>query len=203
MSVIVALDFEHTSNGHIFQIGAYCLNDNDTFDYLVNPEHPLDPFAIEKTRKIDADLIDCPTWATVGPKWFSWLRSKVKEGENLLFLGHNFNGSEVKCLKKSFDVYPETLKMCPDFVRDAWAVDTLTIAKRLKMKNNKQEEVYCRLFRKLPERAHDALNDAKCCAEIAHHELFSPMWDSVKTRMGGSASKKWEDYFIIKDTTTI
>jgi len=198
MSVKVALDFEHTDN-RIFQIGAYCLNDHDTFYCSVNPECPLNSFAIETTGTKDEDLIDCPTWATVGPKWFSWLRSKVKEGETLLFLGHNFNRSEVWCLKTSFEKYRETLEMCPDFVRDANVVDTLTIAKRLKMKNNKQEEVYYRLFGKTPEGAHDALNDAKCCAEIAHHELFYPMWDSVKTRMGGKSrkGKKWEEYFVV------
>lgn len=208
MSVIVALDFEHTDD-HIFQIGAYCLNDHDTFYYSVNPERPLNMFAIFATNLNDKDLMDCPTWATVGPMWYSWLCSKVKEGETLLFLGHNFNRSEVGCLKKSFNVYPETLKMCPDCVRDAWVVDTLTIAKRLKMKKNDQEtngqeHIYYRLFGKFPEHPHDALDDAKCCAEIAHHELFRPMWDAVKTRMGGTSrvSPKWSDYFILKDTNT-
>jgi DNA polymerase III epsilon subunit-like protein len=203
-SRVIALDFEHTDH-HIFQIGAYCLGDHDTFCHSVNPERPLNQFALEKTGFTDAELVDSPTWVTVGPMWFSWLRSKVKEGETLVFLGHNFNGSEVKCLKTSFVDYPETLKICPDFVRDANVIDTLTIAKRLGMKDNQQENVYQRLFEKSPERAHDALDDAKCCAEIAQHELFRPMWDSVRGRMGGNSrvNPKWVDYFRLKDTVPV
>jgi DNA polymerase III epsilon subunit-like protein len=202
MDVTISLDFEHT-DGHIFQIGSYCLDDHDTFYHSVNPGYELNSFAISATKLTDEDLKDCPTWATVGPMWFSWLRSKVKEEETLCFLGHNFNGSEVKCLKTSFIDYPETLEIFPDFVRDATVVDTLTIAKRRGMKDNRQENVYQNLFGKLPERAHDALDDAKCCAEIAQHESFRPMWDSVKTRMGGNGRVKptWEDIF--KDTVTV
>ena len=201
MVVIVALDFEHTDS-HIFQIGSYCLNDHDTFCHSVNPERPLNQFALEKTGFTDAELVNYPTWATIGPMWFSWLRSKVKEDDTLIFLGHNFNRSEVGCLKKSFDVYPETLKICPEFVRDAYVVDTLTIAKRLKETKNNQGEVYERLFSRRPDAAHDALDDAKCCAEIAQHERFRPLWDSVKTRMGGTAYSKWNALFSTRTTVT-
>jgi DNA polymerase III epsilon subunit-like protein len=202
MKKYIAIDFEFTGDNRPFQIGAIT-QDGDEFMSIINPEENISHIALEKTKyKFTDELVkQYPTWKEIGRQFFEWVDKISENGvHQIVFIGHNINNGDVGCIIKGFERYPELIKLCPKSLETSMSVCTLTITKKLKLKlnipNNKQETVYQKLFEKLPNDSHDALDDAKCCMQIATHEIFQPLLEMNTKPIGGTAHKKWKSIFI-------
>lgn len=168
---LVVVDVETTglsvAHSRIVSVAASCAGAE--FSALVNPKCPIPRVAARVHGITDARVRDQPDWATVGARFWAWVRERASAAamptRPLALVGHNAKRFDVPLLVR------ETLRAGGAVPRRLFVVDTLRVCRFVfkMLRCHRQAVVYETLFGRPPEGAHNALWDVRALSQIIAH----------------------------------
>lgn len=180
---IIAVDIETANRydrGSICQIAFVGSRDGKTetlFSSYVNPQTLIDPMLSQIHHITDADVKDAPTFAEIYPQIASILRNNV-------VIAHNASFDICALEKAMFDIGAEPIEILYGCSFQA----AKSICSCEPVKSYKLCDL-CEYFGIEQTSAHDACDDARCCALVTERLIKMSNSDSIETLMWRSGKR--------------
>ena len=177
----------------IVSISAICKD--DAFHAFVNPSMPIPVEASRIHGIYDAEVAECETWKTVGPRFMHWVLKAA--GQTPVFVAYNCFRYDLLLLAMENSRLDASL--FPAF-ENVYAADPLVVARRVIKRNEvngsyRLASLYKFLFDEDFAGAHTSQADVEALARVTMHDKLVKSVEASAKRL----KSNWMDSKIIKD----